>query len=128
APKVVEQMEMPATTSAEMRLLRLIAKVPGLQKIGQVLARNRRLPAPLRKALSELENGIADVSADEIRAIVARELGDRMKTYRVQLAETILSEASVSAVLRFTWRNPAGGRRERGVFKVLKPHIPDCFA
>ncbi len=41
---------------------------------------------------------------------------------------TILKEASVSAVVRFTWRNPDTGRRERGVFKVLKPHIPKYFA
>jgi ubiquinone biosynthesis protein len=31
-------------------------------------------------------------------------------------------------VVRFTWRNPASGKRERGVFKVLKPHIPEYFA
>ena len=40
----------------------------------------------------------------------------------------MLKEASVSAVVRFTWRNPDSGRRERGVFKVLKPHIPEYFA
>src|ERR1035438_1577614 len=27
-----------------------------------------------------------------------------------------------------TWLNPASGQRERGVFKVLKPHIPEYFA
>jgi len=31
-------------------------------------------------------------------------------------------------VVRFTWRNPDTGRRERGVFKVMKPYIPVCFA
>jgi len=34
----------------------------------------------------------------------------------------------VSAVVRFTWRNPESGHRERGVFKILKPHIPEYFA
>jgi ubiquinone biosynthesis protein len=34
----------------------------------------------------------------------------------------------VSAVVRFTWVDAASRRRERGVFKVLKPHIPACFA
>ena len=43
APKIVEQMELAADTPPEDRLLRFIAKVPGLQKIGQVLARNRNL-------------------------------------------------------------------------------------
>jgi ubiquinone biosynthesis protein len=30
--------------------------------------------------------------------------------------------------VRFAWRDPASGKRERGVFKVLKPHIPEYFA
>ena len=34
APKLLEQLELPLNTSAEVRLLRLIAKVPGLQKLG----------------------------------------------------------------------------------------------
>ena len=31
-------------------------------------------------------------------------------------------------MVRFTWRNPETKRRQRGVFKVLKPHIPQYFA
>jgi ubiquinone biosynthesis protein len=128
APKVVEQVELPPETPPEVRLLRFIAKVPGLQKIGQVLARNRNLDPRLRRALSELENGISDVSLDEIRAVILRELGPRIQTYAVQLDAAKLSEASVSAVVGFTWRNPESRRRERGVFKVLKPYIPGCYA
>ena len=41
APKLVEQMELPQSTATGARVLKLIAKVPGLQKLGQVLARNR---------------------------------------------------------------------------------------
>jgi predicted unusual protein kinase regulating ubiquinone biosynthesis (AarF/ABC1/UbiB family) len=128
APKVVEQMELPADTVPEARLLRFIAKVPGLQKIGQVLARNRNLNPKMRRALTELENGIADVSIDEIRTIILQEVGSQFATYAVEMDSTILSEASVSAVVGFTWRNPETRRRERGVFKVLKPHIPGCYA
>ena len=128
APKVLEQLELPKRTSAEARLLRLIAKVPGLQKLGQVIARNQHLRPALRDALARLENGIRDVKAEEIREIIQRDLGERVKTYDVRVERKILSEASVSAVLRFTWRDPESGRRERGVFKVLKPHIPEYFA
>lgn len=128
APKVVEQMEVAADTAPEVRLLRFIAQVPGLQKIGQVLARNRNLDPRIRGALTELENGISDVSMSEIRAIILREIGSQFGTYAVQLDSTILSEASVSAVVGFTWRNPETRRREQGVFKVLKPHIPGCYA
>jgi ubiquinone biosynthesis protein len=127
APKLLEQLELPAKTSAEARLLRLIAKVPGLQKLGQVIARNRHLSPALRNALAKLENGIRDVRPEEIEAIIRRELGERLQKFDVRIKPGILSEASVSAVVRFTWRD-ASGTDERGVFKVLKPHIPECFA
>lgn len=128
APKLLEQIELPAGTPAELRLLRLIAKVPGLQKLGQVIARNQHLHPALRNALAKLENGIRDVRPVTIRNIVQKELGSRVAKYDVQIASEILKEASVSAVIRFSWRNPETGRCERGVFKVLKPHIPEYFA
>lgn len=128
APKLLEQIELPPKTSAEGRLLRLIAKVPGLQKLGQVIARNQHLHPALRRALAKLENGIRDVKPEDIRDIVQKALGARVQALSVQVAPRILKEASVSAVVRFSWRNPESGRRERGVFKVLKPHIPEYFA
>ncbi len=128
APKLLEQIELPPDTSAEVRLLRLIAKVPGLQKLGQVIARNQHLRPALRAALAKLENGIRDVRPEDIRAIIERELGQRVKKFDVQIARSVLSEASVSAVVRFSWRDPETRRRQRGVFKVLKPHIPEYFA
>ena len=128
APKLLEQLNLPLTTTAEQRLLRLIAKVPGLQKLGQVIARNQHLRPALRHALARLENGIRDVRPEDVGAIVRQELGPKMEKYAVRIAPVILSEASVSAVVRFTWHDPATGKRERGVFKVLKPHIPVYFA
>jgi ubiquinone biosynthesis protein len=128
APKLLEQLELPPDTPAEVRLLRLIARVPGLQKLGQVIARNQHLRPVLRKALERLENGIRDVRLEDVVAIIRQELGLRIEKYDVRIAASILSEASVSAVVRFTWRNPDSGKREHGVFKVLKPHIPEYFA
>ncbi|HTT20704.1 MAG TPA: AarF/UbiB family protein [Candidatus Sulfotelmatobacter sp.] len=128
APKLLEQIELPIETPAEVRLLRLIAKVPGLQKLGQVIARNQHLRPALRAALAKLENGIRDVKAEDMRTVIEEGLAPHLKTFEVKIAPRILSEASVSAVVRFTWRNPENGRRERGVFKVLKPHIPEYFA
>jgi len=128
APKLLEQIELPRTTSPEVRLLRLIAKVPGLQKLGQVIARNQNLRPALRRALARLENGIRDVAPAEIVALIRRALGSRVDRYALRISPAIRSEASVSAVVRFTWRNPQSGRREHGVFKVLKPHIPEYFA
>ncbi len=128
APKLLEQLELPARTRAETRLLRLISKVPGLQKLGQVLAHNQNLNPPLRKALIQLENDIRDVKAGEIANLIRQRLGDRIALFDVRFRPVIMSEASVSAIVRFTWMNLDSGRRERGVFKVLKPYIPDFFA
>ena len=128
APKLAEQIELPLDTKPETRLLKLIAKVPGLQKLGQVLARNRHLPPALRRALSELENGICDYDVTQIRNIIQDELGSKLDAFAVEIDTKIFFEGSVSAVVRFTWHNPAVNRRERAVFKVLKPHIPECFA
>ena len=75
APKLVEQIELPPDTTPERRLLRLIARVPGLQKLGQVIARNRHLHPSVRRELTQLENGICDVTAEEIRTIVVQNLG-----------------------------------------------------
>ena len=128
APKLVEQLELPAKTPTGARLLKLIAKVPGLQKLGQVLARNRHLHPRLRRSLTELENGISDMDAEQVGAIIVEELGSRLNGSAVKIKPGIFCEASVSAVVRFTWQDAETGRRERGVFKVMKPYIPVCFA
>jgi ubiquinone biosynthesis protein len=128
APKLVEQIELPANTTPEQRLLRLIAKVPGLQKLGQVIARNRHLHPRLRRSLTQLENGICDVTVEEIRAIIVQNLGPMIEQYKVDIKDTIFSEASVSAVVRFTRYNPERRQREHGVFKVMKPYISAYFA
>src|SRR5664279_63325 len=121
ATKVVQQFELSPDTPPEQRLLRLVNKMPGLQKIGQVLARSPRLSPKLRRALSELENGMSDVTLEEIRGLIEERLGQRLTAYAVELEPAILSEASVSAVIRFTWHHP-GREREQGGFKVLKPY------
>jgi len=126
ATKVTQQFELPTDTSPEQRLLRLVNRMPGLQKVGQVLARNRRLSPKLRQALAELENGMSDVTVQQVRGLLEERLDKRLEAYAVELDSAMLSEASVSAVIRFTWNNP-GRERSHGVFKVLKPYVPACF-
>lgn len=122
AQKISEQMQLPPDATPEVRLLLFINKMPGLQKLGQVLARNRHLDPALRRELSTLENGIRDVDYTEIREIIERELGSVLDAYSVLIEPRIFSEASVSAVVRFKYS------RGRGILKVLKPHIPRCFS
>ncbi len=126
-PKLIEQLELAPDTLPEIRLLRLIAKVPALQKLGQVIARNRHLHPSVRRVLTQLENGISDVTIDEIRKIIVQELGPKLERYAVEIEGRIFSEASVSAVVRLTWYNPERRQREDGVFKVLKPYIGEYF-
>jgi ubiquinone biosynthesis protein len=128
AEKLVDQADLPLDTPPAARLLSLIARMPGIQKVGQVLARHRDLGEELCRALSELENGMSDMSAAGVRALITEQLGTKLREYTVRLNSKILSEASVSAVLRFTWRNPESQERERAVFKVLKPNVPSYFA
>ncbi len=128
APKLVEQFELPVGTTPEKRLIRLIARVPGLQKLGQVIARNRHLHRSVRRELTQLENGICDVTAEEIQTIIVRNLGPSLGRYAVEIEPKIFCEASVSAVVRFTWYNPQRRQREHGVFKVMKPYVAAYFA
>jgi len=132
AAKIVEQVDLPLDEPPARRLLELIARMPAIQKLGQILARHQRLDPSVRKALSELENGMRDASPKSIRAIIAKELGPRLRKYAVRVDRAIFSEASVSAVIRFTYcvsggREPGAKPREHGVFKVIKPHVRDYF-
>ena len=127
APKLVEQFEMPANSPVEVRLSRLIASIPALQKAGQILSRNNRIDPALRRELSQLEDAIRDVEFSAIQEIVHSELGPLLDRFEIALHPGIVSEATVSAVVSFTWRNPATDHRERGVLKVLKPSIPEHF-
>ena len=127
APKLVDQLSLPRSATPERRLLRLIAQVPGLQKLGQVLARNRALQPSLRRALSRLENGIRDMRLPELRAILELQLGDKLRLYSVKIGTRLLSEATVSAVVPFRWKNPVSGAYERGVFKIRKPFVPAYY-
>ena len=125
ATKLVEQFELPPETPPELRLIKLISKMPGLQKVGQVLARNRRLSPSLREALSDLENGMSDVEPSEIRAIVEGQLAESLDRHAVRMDRAIYKEGSAAAVVRFTWSDNHGP--ERGIFKVLKPYVPEYF-
>lgn len=128
APKLVEQFDLPFDTPPAKRIFRLISKMPGIQKLGQVLARNRRLDPALSAALSDLENSLNDVDLPTVRAIIDKQLGHRLVEFAVEVEPEICCEASVSAVVKFTWLNPETRVREQGVFKVLKPYVPKFFS
>jgi ubiquinone biosynthesis protein len=128
ATKLVEQLRLPTDTAVPVRLLSMLTRMPGLQKLGQVLARNRHLEPSLKAALSQLENSISDVQFESILKILEEDLASQLAALQVEIEDFLMSEATVSAVVRFSWVTGGGEERSPGVFKVLKPHIPACFA
>ncbi|GJM06050.1 MAG: hypothetical protein DHS20C09_20460 [marine bacterium B5-7] len=126
-PKLVEQLLLPEDTAIEQRLIRFISNMPSLQKLGQVIARNRNLEPAFRAALTKLENEIRDIEPDKIKVIIEQQLGSLLKKHKVKIENRIYAEASVSALLRFSWLNPQTNIKEQGVFKVLKPQLKKFF-
>ena len=56
--KLVSLAYLPPGSPRGDYLKEFVSKVPSLQKLGQILARNPDLSADYRKSLQELENGI----------------------------------------------------------------------
>jgi ubiquinone biosynthesis protein len=122
---LADQAELPPTAAPAQRLAVLAGSCPALHKLGQVLARDRRLGAELRRHLQELESLPPSVPLATIRDILDRELGplDRLG---ITLGPAALAEASVAVVIPFRYDRPPGGERPRdGVFKVLKPGVEE---
>lgn len=112
---LAEQAALPVTAPPSQRLAVLARACPTLHKLGQVLARDRRLTAELRQYLQELESLAASVPPEEIESIVAAELGP-LGGLGLTL-EPALAEASVAVVVPFRQGT------QHGVFKVLKPGV-----
>ncbi|MDQ2694232.1 MAG: AarF/UbiB family protein, partial [Pseudomonadota bacterium] len=118
---VAEQLDLPEDAAAAERIVALLRHCPTLHKLGQVVARDRRLDVQLRRRLQELESLPPRVPMDDIRAMVRRELGDA----NIKLAPGALAEASVAVVAPFTWRPAAADAPGEGVLKVLKPGVEE---
>ena len=57
------------------RIVAIARKCPALHKLGQVLARDRRLQPELRQLLQGLESMPSPLSVEEARALAEAELG-----------------------------------------------------
>jgi ubiquinone biosynthesis protein len=117
---LAEQAALPATATVAERLAALARGCPALHKLGQILARDRRLAPEPRRHFQALESLPASVPLEAIRATLTQELGP-LERLGVTLLPPALAEASVAVVIPF--------RRDRdsrnGVFKLLKPGIED---
>jgi len=112
------QLQLPADASAAQRLVTLLQQCPTLHKLGQVVARHRGIPAPLRRALQVLETPPPTTPVDGLLARIRSELPADAP---VAIATAALAEGSVAVVIPFSWRD--GILVRHGVFKVLKPGV-----
>lgn len=114
------QQGLPPWTSPAQRLVLLMRACPTLHKLGQVVARDRRLSEELRGRLVTLESMEATTPPWEIQAVVERELGPLLES-RIRLEPKALAEGSVAVVVPFR----TVPDDSEGVLKVLKPGVDE---
>jgi len=129
-----EQAQLAPGTPMAERVVALLHHVPALHKLGQVVARDRRLNSGFRKNLQRLESFSPRTTPRAVTEALKREFKGWQKA-GICLAGPPLAEGSVAVVLPFIPRSASfkksgasllsqGSRRlERGVFKLLKPGI-----
>jgi ubiquinone biosynthesis protein len=123
-----DQAALAPNASAEERLVTLAERCPALHKLGQILARDRRLAPDLRCHLQRLESLPPTTPLSNIHETLVRELGP-LERLGVELEPPSLAEASVAVVIPFRITgDERPGLPQRGVFKVLKPGIEDRLA
>ena len=120
---VVHQLTMDADTCCQERLLALAQRFPTLHKLGQFIARHPDIDPAVRQWLIGLENGHYGTSPDELRVQIDTELDSTGQEAEVQVAPSILAEASVGSVIPFHWQSSQNAVSQPGVFKVLRPGI-----
>ncbi len=121
---LIEQASMPEDAGVDERLVAMARHCPALHKLGQVMARDRRLPVRFRQLLQQLESMKPTHDLGWIRDELERELGPLSRLH-VSVDEEPLAEASVAVVVPFSWRDGGQGEPRRGVFKLLKPGIEE---
>lgn len=106
----------PFATAAE-RLEAILRQCPTLHKLGQVLARDKRLSPELRASLQKLESLEPKMNREQIVKILEREA---ICLEGIDLADRPIAEASVAVVIPFSFKNHSGKTVE-AVFKIVRP-------
>jgi ubiquinone biosynthesis protein len=122
--RFLDLVYLPPDSGRGERILQFASRTPTFQKIGQILARNTGLEADIQKALQTLENTVQTASYEELVESIKSSLGrEVIETYDLKLADRILAEASVGAVIRASLRLPGETERREVVCKVIKPYV-----
>lgn len=115
------QARLGANAAPRVRAFEVLRACPSLHKLGQILARHRELDPDFRGELQRLESLPPSATLDDVRAVIAAELGETAE--RVTLAGAPLAEGSIALVVPFTLADDAEHAITDGVFKVLRPGI-----
>ncbi len=121
---VAEQQKMPADASMSQRFAALMHHCPTLHKLGQVVARDRRLSLELRHRLQGLESMESTTPSSAVLEVIQKELRG-FPVAEMRLDAEALAEASVAIVIPFSLETPGTAELQEGVFKVLKPGVEE---
>ncbi len=117
-----EQLNLPQAATPARRLVTLLRQCPTLHKLGQVVARDRRLAPELRENLQGLESLEPTTPVEAINAVIQREWS---QVAGLEVGSAALAEASVAVVIPMVWRDSDSSAPRQGVFKVLRPGIEE---
>jgi len=112
-----DQLALGPFANASQRLEAVLRRCPTLHKLGQILARDKRLSPELRQSLQRLESLPPRMSIEQIKAVLRRE---KIDLSGITLGDKPIAEASVAVIMPFTF-NDAAGRQIAGVFKIVRP-------
>lgn len=118
-----DQVNLGPFASAAKRLEFVLRRCPTLHKLGQVLARDKRLSLELRQSLQNLEMLEPVYTSAMVAELLQRE---NLNLERITLADRPLAEASVAVVIKFEHHDPSGKVTE-GVFKVIRPEAEEAL-
>jgi len=123
---LAEQAVLPETADAGGRVVALARHCPALHKLGQILARDRRLPWHFRSQLQRLETMAPQGDLSWVHEELERQC-DATVRRDIFIDETPLAEASVALIVPFKWKNKGKNSSRtmdaHGVLKLLKPGI-----
>lgn len=120
---LLAQQALPAGSSSDQRLVACLKCCPTLHKLGQILARDKRLEQCLRDELQQLEVLAPQTDLLETQPFVNRELGSAIREFDIELAPRALAEGSVAIAWPITWRVPGDAIAHRAVLKISRPAI-----
>jgi len=122
--KLVGLAMLPPNSPAGDYLLEFVSKVPSLQKMGQILARNPDLSPEYSKALQGLEAGIRTMNGEEVAQFITTDIGKaQIDKWQMQFADKLAGEASVGATIMASGIPPGTNTRRKMICKIVKPYV-----